>query len=308
MPEPVLTIITPTLNRAPFLEEAIRSVLSQNVADVEHIVIDAMSTDGTAEMLTRYPHLHVIREPDAGLYDGINKGLRLARGQVVGLLNSDDLYAAGALAAVLAAFREPEVEVVTGGAEFFLSEADGRERVLSTIRGREALELSLHNVLLGVALINARFFRRELAARTGAMDLRFRIAADREFLLRMAFGHPRETILPVPVYRYRQHAGSLTINGQERSAATYRAEHVEVAEKHLASAGLAAADRRILRTFHSRESAALAVRALQSGQWRGAASWMRRGCAVQATWPVAFGRWLGGDLWQRCRGTHRPAV
>lgn len=308
MPEPVLTIITPTLNRAPFLEEAIRSVLAQNVADVEHIVIDAMSTDGTVEMVARYPHLRVLREPDSGLYDGINKGLRLARGQFVGLLNSDDLYAPGALAAVLTAFREPEVEVVTGGAEFFLSEADGRERVLSTIRGREALELSLHNVLLGVALINARFFRRELAARTGAMDLCFRIAADREFLLRMAFGHPRETILPVPVYRYRQHAGSLTINGRERSAATYRAEHVELAEKHLAAADRTAADQRILRTFHSRESAALAVHALQSGQWRGAASWMRRGCAVQATWPVAFGRWLGGDLWQRCRGTHRPAV
>ena len=308
MPEPLLTIITPTLNRAPFLEEAIRSVLAQNVADVEHIVIDAMSTDGTVEMLARYPHLRVIREPDAGLYDGINKGLRFARGQVVGLLNSDDLYAPGALAAVLAAFRAPEVEVVTGGAEFFLSEADGTERVLSTFTGREALELSLHNVLLGVALINARFFRRELGARTGEMDLRFRIAADREFLLRLALGRPRETILAVPVYRYRQHAGSLTINGQERSAATYRAEHVELAEKHLAAAGLTAADRRILRTFHSRESAALAVRAVQAGQWRDAAAWMRRGCAVEAAWPVAFGRWLGGDLWQRCCGTHRPAV
>ena len=77
MPEPVLTIITPTLNRAPLLEEAIRSVLAQDVAGVEHIVIDAMSTDGTVEMLARYPHLRVLREPDVYLADDLGSTMAL---------------------------------------------------------------------------------------------------------------------------------------------------------------------------------------------------------------------------------------
>ncbi len=297
-----ISIITPTLNRAQFLAPAIESVLAQGMADVEHIVVDGMSTDGTVELLARYPHLRVLREPDTGLYDAINKGLRAARGNIVGLLNSDDLYAPGAFSAVVDAFRAPGVEVVTGGAEIFQAEANGTESVLAAFRERGALELNLHNVLLGVGLINARFFRRDLCARVGRCDLRFRIAADREFLLRAALCRPHETILPNLVYRYRQHAGSLTINGLERNVATWRAEHVEIAEKHLAGSGLQAADRSLLRALHSRESAALAVRSLQAGQWREALAWTRRGWAIQPAWPLAFGRWLAGDILQRCRG------
>ena len=88
-----ISIVTPTLNRAHFLAQAIDSVLAQNDSDVEHIVVDGISTDGTVELLARYPHLRVIREPDTGLYDALNKGLRAATGDMIGWLNSDDLFA-----------------------------------------------------------------------------------------------------------------------------------------------------------------------------------------------------------------------
>ena len=86
-----LSIITPTLNRAHFLEEAIESVRAQDFPDCEHLIVDGGSTDGTLEMLARHPHLRVVSEPDRGLYDALNKGLRLGSGEIVGLLNSDDI-------------------------------------------------------------------------------------------------------------------------------------------------------------------------------------------------------------------------
>src|SRR3954469_24178325 len=111
-----ITIVTPTLNRADHLPMAIESVLQQGYDDVEHIVVDGMSTDGTVEVLARYPHLRVIREPDTGLWDALNKGIRAATGEVIGHLNSDDCYTPGAIDAVRAAFA-PDVEIVCGGAE-----------------------------------------------------------------------------------------------------------------------------------------------------------------------------------------------
>src|SRR3954468_21474004 len=85
-----ISVITPTRDRGPFIEAAIDSVAAQGVGALEHIVFDAVSEDDTLTRLKRYPHLQVVSEPDRGLYDAINKGIRRARGDVICLLNSDD--------------------------------------------------------------------------------------------------------------------------------------------------------------------------------------------------------------------------
>ena len=96
-PSPRISVITATVNRRDLLRHAIESVLAQGLAGVEHIIVDNVSTDGTAEMLAGYPHLTVITEPDRCLYEAWNKGLHRASGDIICFLNSDDEIVAGTI-------------------------------------------------------------------------------------------------------------------------------------------------------------------------------------------------------------------
>lgn len=290
---PEISILTPTLDRAHYLGEAIESVRNQRGVSVEHIIIDGASTDGTPALLARYPGLQVVSEPDSGLYDALNKGLRLVRGEVVGILNSDDLYVAEIFSGILAAFADPEVGIVSGGAEIFVDEEGGSRTLRSVVREAE-VALSVANMLTGVPIMNARFFRRSLIDRIGLFDLDLTIAADREWLVRATLLRPREAILPKLLYRYRQHAGSLTVHDSDRNVADYRAQHVAFAERHLRNAALRRDETAAFRRFHARESAALAVVELLRGRGRRAVHWAGRGFGANWSWPFALVQRLAG--------------
>jgi len=94
---PRISVITPSFNQGRFIARTIDSVLAQGYANLEHIVVDGMSTDDTRAVLARYPHLRVLREPDRGQSEAINKGFRLATGDIHCFLNSDDTFLPGAL-------------------------------------------------------------------------------------------------------------------------------------------------------------------------------------------------------------------
>ena len=310
MNTPRFSIITATFNRAAMLREAIASVQAQGRDDVEHLIIDGASTDGTRELLAGYPHLRVISEPDRGIYDAFNKGLDLARGEIIHFLNSDDLLVPGALTAVHEAFADPSVELVSGGMDFFVREGNA-EQVIRTENTEAALTFSLRQMLRGVPGLNARFFRRSLVERIGRFDLGLRIVADRDFLIRAALLHPRDAVLPRMVYRYRSHADSLTVQDSGGNSGVIRAEHVTMAEHHLRQS-LAAEDRAELVALHQRETAVLAVDALTDGAWKKAREWAQRGCAVSGAWPVAglvrLGGWMLGrsSRYTLARGESAP--
>src|SRR5690349_9655830 len=105
---PLVSIVTPSLNRVDLIESTLRSVRSQSYPNVEHIVVDGGSTDGTLEVLRRYEGTYGLRwmsEPDQGMYDAINKGLAMARGEILAYLNTDDLYLPWTIDTVVSTFR-----------------------------------------------------------------------------------------------------------------------------------------------------------------------------------------------------------
>ncbi len=115
---PKLSVITPSYNCGAFIEDAILSVSQQEGVDVEHIVIDAASTDGTVDVIQQH-NLCWISEPDRGQSDAINKGFLRARGDLAGWLNADDYYLSGGLQAIaLAAQQHPEADIFYGDCVF----------------------------------------------------------------------------------------------------------------------------------------------------------------------------------------------
>ena len=114
-----LSVITPVFNGSRFIEFCIRNVIEQNCPDVEHIIIDGGSTDGTVDVIQRYareyPHIHWITEKDKGQSDAMNKGIKMATGEILGFLNVDDYYEPGALCEALEMFRDlPEPTLLVG--------------------------------------------------------------------------------------------------------------------------------------------------------------------------------------------------
>lgn len=179
-PSPSFSVITVCLNAAGTIEQSLESVLSQTLPPAEYIVVDGGSTDGTREIVERYrPRLtQVVFEPDDGIYDAFNKGLARATGDLVGILNADDLYAPWALETVAEACRQnPEAGV------FY-----GKLAVVDEARGRWTVyPVGEHRRLLGRMSIAhpATFVARSLYGRHGFFDPTFRVSGDWEFILRL---------------------------------------------------------------------------------------------------------------------------
>ncbi len=200
------------------LAEALASVEAQHWPVVEHIVADGGSADGTLDMLAHAPNVRVIAGPDRGIYDGLNKALAAAQGDVVGWLNSDDLYAPGAFAAAAAAFEsDAGIAAVCGGAQ--IESAGKVERIYPPDL---VADLSPGAVLIGPTLPNAWFFRRSALESVGAFASDLAYAADSDFMLRFARLRLPAATAPAIVSRYRRHARSLTLNPGGASEALRR--------------------------------------------------------------------------------------
>jgi glycosyltransferase involved in cell wall biosynthesis len=179
-----ISTITVTFNCAELVHECLASVSEQSHDDVEHVVIDGASTDGTLDVLQahRGSLAVLVSEPDSGIYDALNKGIVRTDGEVVGLLHADDLYAdSEVLARVAEAFVDPEVDAVYGDL-VYVSKSDPSR----VIRGWRAGEFSPARLRWGwMPPHPALFLRRSLYERFGLFDTRYRIAADYDLMLRI---------------------------------------------------------------------------------------------------------------------------
>ena len=179
-PSPSFSIVTVCLNAVGTVEQALNSVLAQTCPPFEYIVIDGGSTDGTREIIERYrPRLaHVVFEPDNGIYDAFNKGVARAAGDVVGILNADDLYAPWALEEAAKAYRKsPDTGVFYGK----LAVVDEARRCWTVY------PVGDHRRLFSRMSIAhpATFVARRMYKRYGLFDPSYRVSGDWEFILRL---------------------------------------------------------------------------------------------------------------------------
>ncbi len=179
-----ISIITASYNSAATIADTLRSVAGQSYRNIEHIVIDGASTDNTLQIVNSVggPAVRVVSEPDKGIYDAMNKGLALATGDVVGLLNSDDCYAdANVLERVANAMRNPLVDACFGDLEFV--DQQDMSRVL---RYWKPGPHTVGACSKGWMPPHPTFYvRRQAYERHGGFDLAFPMAADFEMSLRL---------------------------------------------------------------------------------------------------------------------------
>jgi glycosyltransferase involved in cell wall biosynthesis len=180
---PRVTIVTPSYNQAEFLEETLRSVLLQNYPNLEYIVIDGGSTDGSTDIIRRYErHLaYWTSEKDAGAADAISKGFQRASGSILAYLNSDDPYMPGALHAVVRAFQEqPQCDVVFGNTYW----TDPQGNILAERRQTPFWPASY---LYGGSDLQqpSTFWKREVFVRAGGMNPDYLTAFDTDLFFRL---------------------------------------------------------------------------------------------------------------------------
>lgn len=179
-----ISVITAVFNNRDTVADALESILGQTHDDVELIVIDGGSTDGTLDVLQQYrDRLAVlVSESDRGIYDALNKGLRLASGEVVGFLHSDDLYAdEHVLTRLTEAFSDPGVEAVYSDLVYVRKDAPDR-----VVRYWKSGVFTLRKLRRGWMPPHPTLYvRREWYEHIGGFDTSYRIAADYDFMLRM---------------------------------------------------------------------------------------------------------------------------
>lgn len=204
---PTISIITPSLNQAQFLEETLRSVLDQRYPRLEYIVIDGGSTDGTVDIIRRYePWLaYWVSEPDGGQAHALNKGLEKITGDVVAFINSDDLYLPGAFGAVAEYFRHhADCEWLCGDTIKF---GDGHRTELI----RAVVPESAGHWLswCSNAPQPGMFWKRDLLA-TGFQE-NWRYCFDHELCARLLLAGHECRHVPLPLAGYRLHPSSKTV-------------------------------------------------------------------------------------------------
>lgn len=239
--QPLVSIVTPSFNAMPFLREAIESVLTQDYVPIEHIVIDGGSKDSTVDLLRTHPRVVWVSEPDDGQADALNKGFRMARGEIIGWLNADDTYTRGAVsAAVRCLAANPDVNLVYSDCNRLDAEGKPLAKYKTQPYSLKALVFS-HGLIHTPAV----FWRRSLFDAVGYLDERYHYSLDNEFWLRACpVANPR--YVDHTLANFHRRTGSKTASTE----AEFVPEMVEIYERILReepyALALSAAEKRYL--------------------------------------------------------------
>ena len=214
------SVVTISFNQRQYLEEALRSVLTQDYPAIEYIVVDPGSTDGSRELIESQANqlARVVFEPDQGAADGLNKGFQHASGDIFGFLNSDDALLPGAMRSVAQAFAQnADCDIVMGNG--FTIDARGKR-----IRRIRAAGFTLDRYFYGGAtwLQQATFFRRAAFEAVGRFNVKNRSCWDGELLVDMLRKGAKVKYLNQDLGLFRIHAKSIT--GSQRHGEMMKAD------------------------------------------------------------------------------------
>lgn len=183
MKQTKVSIITPSYNRGHLIEETIKSVLNQSYKNIEYIVVDGMSTDNTIEILETYRKrgaLQYISEKDDGMYYAINKGIKMAHGDIIAYLNSDDRYFPWTVQKAVETFQKyPEIDMIYG--DSFVVDALTKKNRLNINASYKKYWLPIGGIICQPTV----FLRRSVFEKAGFFNTEFRYLADCEFWLRI---------------------------------------------------------------------------------------------------------------------------
>ena len=181
---PLVSIVTPTLNQAGFIEATLRSVMGQTYPSVEHIVVDGGSTDGTQEILAQYENRYNLSwssRPDSGMYQAINRGFAAARGEVLAYLNSDDLYLPWTIETIVHRLQQDRGADVVYGDALLVDEFTRQARIVFQPPFSKVFLLRT-----GFLVQPTVFWRRFAYEAVDGFQERFRFVGDLDFFIRMS--------------------------------------------------------------------------------------------------------------------------
>jgi len=181
--QPLVSVITPSWNSVEFIERTIHSIVNQTYKNIEFIVVDGGSSDGTLDVLKRHAEeiSWWVSERDNGMYHAINKGLARASGEIIAYLNSDDIYYPDTIFQVVASFSEyPEADLIYGDLDFI----DANDRFLYNQKYPNFSAKHFANANYSMIGQPASFWRSSLLKKIGGFDESFKMAADFDFFVR----------------------------------------------------------------------------------------------------------------------------
>jgi glycosyltransferase involved in cell wall biosynthesis len=300
---PDIAVVIPALNAATHLRTALASLAAQD-ADFEAVLVDGGSRDDTVAIAAR-AGVRVIQAPGTSIYEAHNRGFAETRAPAIVLLNADDALLPGALAAWRDALvQAPGAGIARGRATF--AELDGAG-VAGPVEGadeRAAGPLDTDLLLRGPNAINSLCIRRAVFDRIGTFDTAYRLAADREWMLRAWIAEIPLVEIDRAVYRYLMHDGSSTIDRARKNFALVRRENIAIAQRYLSGPPARQASPQTLRAvrhWHAAETTLLAAHQLRTGELRDVADIVQRAFRAAPLWPLRGAQEVAAWLWKRTR-------
>jgi glycosyltransferase involved in cell wall biosynthesis len=177
----MISILTPSYNQGKYIERNILSVLNQNYSSFEHIVIDGGSSDNTVEILKKHPYVKWVSEKDNGQSDALNKGLKIAQGEIIGWINSDDFYEPDIFNIVAKEFEDQSVQWLVGNIKVFNEES-------KQVTSIKSPTITYNKLLKSPEIVKQppTFFRKSILEQVGAWNATLHMVMDYDLWLRLS--------------------------------------------------------------------------------------------------------------------------